>query len=414
MGNIVTQNTHSCIHVLNPITENIAYHLFYLHHAWLIHLLKELFADRMHVSPCDPFWKSSICWQNARFTFWPFLKELFADRMHVSPCDPFWKSSSLTECTFYLVTLFERALFADRMHVSPSDPFWKSSIRWQNARFTLWPFLKELYSLTECMFYLVTLFERALFTDRMHVLPWPFLKELYSLTECTFHLVTLFERALFTDRMHVLPWPFLKELYSLTECTFHLVTLFERALFADRMHVSPCDPFWKSSIRWQNARFTFSFWKSSICWQNARFTFSFWKSSICWQNARFTFWLFLKSSSLTECTCHLVTLFERALFADRMHISPSDPFWKSSIRWQNARFTFWPFLKELYSLTECTFHLLTLFERALFADRMHVRLWSLSGHWFMPCYEPLIETFRVQNLLHIIIRNRCMSQGLNH
>ena len=510
-------------------------------HVHLVTLFERaLFADRMHVSPCDPFWKSSIRWQNTRFTMWPFLKELysltectftlwpflkelFADRMHVSPSHPFWKSSirwqnarftlwpflkelySLTECTFHLtlferalfadrmhvhlVTLFERALFADRMHVSPSHPFWKSSIRWQNARFTLWPFLKqlfadrmhvspcdsfwkssirwqnarftlwpflkELYSLTECTFHLVTLFERALFADRMHVLPcdpfwkssirwqnarftfwlflkelyllteWtfhlPFLKELYSLTECTFHLVTLFERALFADRMHVSPsdpfwkssirwqnarftlWPFLKELYSLTECMFHLVTLFERVLFADRMHVSPCEPFWKSSIRWQNARFTlWPFLKELYSLTECTFYLvtlferalfadrmhvspsdSFWKSSICWQNARFT-WLFLKE-----------------LFADKMHVSPSDSFWKSSIRWQNARFTLWPFLKELFadrmhvspcdpfwkssSLTECTFHLVNLFERALFADRMHVSpsdsFWKSSICW---------------------------------
>ena len=36
-----------------------------------------------------------------------------------------------------------------------------------------------------------------------------------------------------------------------------------------------------------------------------------------------------------------------------------------------------------------------------------------TGSRFL-CYEPLIEMIRVQSLWHIIIRNRCMRQGLNH
>ena len=37
----------------------------------------------------------------------------------------------------------------------------------------------------------------------------------------------------------------------------------------------------------------------------------------------------------------------------------------------------------------------------------------MTGSRFL-CYEPLIEMIRVQSLWHIIIRNRCMRQGLNH
>ena len=35
-----------------------------------------------------------------------------------------------------------------------------------------------------------------------------------------------------------------------------------------------------------------------------------------------------------------------------------------------------------------------------------------TGSHFL-CYEPLIQMFTEQNLWHIIIQNRCMSQGLN-